>query len=623
MIPLTSSATVAAYPSTVSYLNPVQGLERCSSMVELKQLHSQIIKLGLSSDNDVMGRAIKFCALSNSGDLWYAHRIFEKMTEPDAFLYNTLIRGYLQCNLVTECIQLYLRMLDDCVVPNNFTFPPLIRACSADNGVEEGKQIHGHVVKLGFLEDRFSQNNLIYMYMKFESLEDARRVFDKMKEKDVVSWTTLISGYSQLGLLNEAYEVFRVMPQRSSAAWNAIIASFVQHNHFHQAFSLFNEMRSENVELDRYVIASMLSACTRLGALEQGEWIHGYMNRNGIEMDTKLATTIIDMYCKCGHLEKALEVFNRCSCKGLSTWNCMIGGLAMHGRGEAAVELFKAMELERITPDHITFLNLLSACAHSGLVETGREYFKYMTEVYGLEPRTEHFGCMVDLLGRAGLVEDARKLVEEMPMDVDSGILGALVGACKIHKNIEVGEEMGKRLIELDPNNSGRYVLLANLYASAGRWDDVANVRRLMNDKGVKKVPGLSVIEMEGRIAEFIAGGRTHPDSKKIYAKLEEMLERIRGLGYVPETEGVLHEIEEEEKENPLNYHSEKLAIAFGLLKTKAGETIRISKNLRVCRDCHQASKFISKAFNREIIVRDRNRFHHFIDGECSCKDFW
>ncbi|KAK9734855.1 hypothetical protein RND81_04G167800 [Saponaria officinalis] len=622
MLPLSTSAIVAS-TSTVSYLNPVQGLERCSSMAELKQLHSQIIKLGLSSDNDVMGRALKFCALSNSGDLWYAHQLLDKMPQPDAFLYNTLIRGHLECDFALECIHLYLRMLEDSVLPNNFTFPPLIRACCASYGVEEGKQIHSHVVKFGFLEDRFSQNNLIYMYVKFESLEDARRVFDKMPEKDVVSWTTLISGYSQTGFVNDAYEVFKLMPQRSAAAWNAMIASFVQHNHFHQAFSLFNEMRTQNVELDKYVIASMLSACTRLGALEQGEWIHGYMNEHGIEMDTKLATTIIDMYCKCGCLQKALEVFNGCSCKGVSTWNCMIGGLAMHGRGEDAIELFKAMELEKVAPDEITFLNLLNACAHSGLVDTGREYFNYMTRVHGIEPKMEHFGCMVDLLGRAGLLQDAKKLVEEMPMEADAGVLGALVGACKIHKNIELGEEMGKRVIKLDPNNSGRYVLLANLYASAGRWEDVADVRRMMNDTGVKKTPGMSVIEMDGRVEEFIAGGRTHPESQAIYAKLREILERIRGLGYMPETEGVPQEIEEEENENPLNFHSEKLAIAFGLLKTKAGDTIRISKNLRVCRDCHQASKFISKAFNREIIVRDRNRFHHFVDGECSCKDFW
>ncbi|XP_021716208.1 pentatricopeptide repeat-containing protein At5g66520-like isoform X1 [Chenopodium quinoa] len=616
-----SSALVAAAPP--SNPNPAKRLDKCSSMAELKQLHSQIIRLGLSSDNDVMGRAIKFCALSKSGDLVYAHQLFDKMPQPDAFIYNTLIRGYLQCYLARECLILYLRMLQDSVFPNNFTFPSLVRACCIDNWVVEGKQIHAHVVKFGFLNDGFSQNNLLYMYVSFGLLEEARRVFDKMPRRDVVSWTTLISGYSQLGLVNDAYDVFRSMPNRNSATWNAMIAAYVQHNRFHEAFALFNEMRTENVELDRYVIASMLSACTKLGALEQGEWIHGYIKKNDIKMDTKLATTIIDMYCKCGCLEKAFEVFNELPSKGISTWNCMIGGFAMHGRGEVAIEIFKAMEREAAAPDNITFLNVLSACAHSGLVETGRHYFKHMTEVHGLEPRMEHYGCMVDLFGRAGLLEEARKLVEEeMPMEADAGVLGALVGACKIHGNFELGEKFGKRLIELDPNNSGRYVLLANLYATAGKWDDVAKIRRLMNDRGVKKAPGFSVIEMEGMVSEFIAGGRAHPESREIYSKLDEVLERIKSLGYVPDTDGVLQDIDEEEKENPLNHHSEKLAIAFGLLKTKPGQTIRITKNLRVCRDCHQASKLISKAFDREIIVRDRNRFHHFKNGECSCNEF-
>lgn len=570
-----------------------------------------------------MGRAIKFCALSKSGDLDYAHQLFDKMPHPDAFIYNTLIRGYLQCRLARECFLLYLRMLEDSVMPNDFTFPSLIRSCCIENWVEQGSQIHAHVVKFGFIDDGFSLNNLIYMYMSVGFVEEARRVFDNMPQRNAISWTTLISGYSRLSLVDDARKVFRLMPNRDSAAWNAMIAAYVQHNRFHDAFALFDEMRATNVELDKYVIASMLSACTGWGALEQGEWIHRYIEKNGIEIDTKLATTIIDMYCKCGCLEKAFEVFNGLPSRGISTWNCMIGGLAVHGRGEAAIELFKDMEREMVKPDGITFLNVLNACAHSGLVDTGRHYFKYMTEVHGIEPGMEHFGCMADLLGRAGLVKEAKKLIEEMPMEANAGVLGAILGACKIHGNIELGEIMGRRLIELEPTNSGRYVLLANLYASAGRWEDVGKVRRLMNDRGVKKAPGFSVIEMEGTVSEFIAGGRAHPESREIYAKVDEMLKRIRSIGYMPDTDGMLQDIDKEEKENPLLFHSEKLAIAYGLLKTKPGQTIRISNNLRVCRDCHKASKLISKAFDREIIVRDRNRFHHFRNGECSCNDFW
>ncbi|MCL7049079.1 hypothetical protein MKW94_024224 [Papaver nudicaule] len=540
-----------------------------------------------------MGRVIKFCAISNAGDMNYALKVFDEIPKPDTFIYNTIIRGYLNSGLTKDCIILYSQMLEKEVYPNKFTYPCVIRACCNGNQIMESRQIHAHVFKFGFGEDKFCLNNLIHMYVNFESLDDARRVFDKMLNKDFVSWTTLITGYSKLGFLDDAYQVFESMPERNSASWNAMIAG-------------------------------MLSACTGLGALEQGGWIYEHINKSGIEVDSKLATTIIDMYCKCGCLDKAFEVFNGLKHKGISSWNCMIGGIAMHGQGKAAIELFEEMQIQMVAPDGITFVNLLSACAHRGLIEEGRHYFHLMKQVYGIEPRMEHFGCMVDMLGRAGFLEEARKLIDEMPMSPDAGVLGALLGACKIYGEIELGEEIGKRVIELEPHNSGRYVLLANLYANVGRWDDVARVRKLMNDRGVKKVPGFSVIEMDGVVSEFIAGGRMHPESKDIYAKVDEMLKCIRSVGYIPETDAVLHDIvEEEEKENPLYFHSEKLAIAYGLLKTKPGSIIRISKNLRVCKDCHQASKFISKVFDREIIVRDRNRFHHFKNGECSCKDYW
>ncbi|KAK2969658.1 hypothetical protein RJ640_025835 [Escallonia rubra] len=612
----------ATPPPLSSHKIPLYALDSCSNMAELKQHHSHIIRLGLSSDNDAMGRVIKFCALSESGCLTYALKAFDKMPHPDAFLYNTIIRGFLQSQLTRNCILLYSQMLQDSVAPNKFTFPPVIRACSVSNAVEEGEQVHAHVLKYGLQSDGFSQNNLIHMYVNFQCLEEARRIFDKNSKRDVVSWTTLISGYSRLGCVDQARELFELMPEteRSSVSWNAMIAAYVQSNRFHKAFAMFGRMRSEEVVLDKYVAASMLSACTGLGALEQGEWIHGYIKRSEIEVDPKLATTIIDMYCKCGCLDKAFDVFNGLPSKGVSSWNCMIGGLAMHGKGEAAIELLKKMEREAVAPDYVTFVNVLSACAHSGLIEEGHHYFHHMTEVYGVEPGKEHFGCMVDLLGRAGKLEEARMLIDEMPMSPDVGVLGALLGACKIHGNIELGEQIGKKVIELEPHNSGRYVLLANIYANAGRWEDVANVRKLMNDRGVRKAPGLSVIEMKGSVNEFIAGGRTHPNAKEIYEKVDEMLNCIRSIGYVPDREGVLHDINEEERENPLYYHSEKLAIAFGLLKAKPGEILRITKNLRVCKDCHEASKLISKFFDQEIIVRDRNRFHHFRDGEFTGK---
>lgn len=613
------------HPSITSYkATALKGLESCSTMAELKQYHSQFIKLGLSLDNDAMGRVIKFCAISKQGELSYALKVFDCLPNPDTFVYNTILRGYSQSVLYGNVMVLYTHMLESFVMPNKFTFPPVIRACCIDFAVKEGMQVHAQVIKLGFGSDSFCQNNLIHMYLNFNCLENAKRLFDNLDKKDDVSWTTLISGYSQRGCVDEAFGLFESMPVQNPAAWNAMIAAYVQNNRFHEAFDLFDRMRKANMLMDNFVAASMLSACTRLGALDKGEWIHEYVKKCGVEVDSKLATTIIDMYSKCGSLDKAFEVFNGLPSKGISSWNCMVGGLAMHGKGEAAIELFKKMEKEsNITPDYITFVNVLSACAHSGLVEEGRYYFRYMSEVYGIKHGMEHYGCLVDLLGRAGLLEEAREAINEMPMRADVGVLGALLGACRIHGNIDLGEEIGRQVIELEPTNSGRYVLLANLYARAGRWEDVANIRKLMNDRGVKKAPGCSAIELEGAVNEFIAGGRAHPEAKETYAKAEEMLDSIRAAGYMPDTDGVLYDTGEEEREHPLYYHSEKLAIAFGLLKTKPCKVIRITKNLRICKDCHQASKLISKVYDREIIIRDRNRFHHFKAGECSCKDYW
>ncbi|KAL1301099.1 pentatricopeptide repeat-containing protein At5g66520-like [Arachis ipaensis] len=596
----------------------------CSSMAELKQHHSLLIRLGLSSDNHAISPLITFSSLSPYGDLRYAVTLFSTLSNPDTFLFNTLIRAFSLSQTPSTSLLFYSDMLHRSLSPNNFTFPSLIKSSSLSATIHHGRQVHAHVLKFGFGSDVYALNALAHMYVGFGLLGDARKVFDRMTVRSVVSWTIMISGYSQWGLVDEALAVFELLPQKNSVAWNAVIAAFVGSNRFREAFGLFHRMRKEQeVELDMYVAATMLSACTGVGALEMGEWIHRYVVRSGIDLDSKLATTIIDMYCKCGCLDKAFEVFSGLQLKGLSSWNCMIGGFAMHGKGKDAIRLFREMEKEMVSPDSVTFVNVLSACAHSGLVEEGRYYFRYMTEVHGIEPAKEHYGCMVDLLARAGRLEEARKVIDEMPMNPDAGALGALLGACKIHGNLELGEEIGKRVIELEPGNSGRYVLLANIYADCGKWQEVANVRKVMNDRGVKKVPGFSMIEMEGTVNEFVAGERTHPLAQEVYAKVGEILESIKMVGYVPKNEGVLHDLAEEEEESPLFYHSEKLAIAYGLLKTKPGETLRITKNLRVCKDCHQACKLISKVYECDIILRDRNRFHHFSNGSCSCNDYW
>lgn len=502
----------------------LQGIESCSIMVEIKQYHARIIKFGLSSDNDSIGRVIKFCA-SRFGDIEYALKVFDEIPDPDVFIYNMIMKGLMQRHMVRTCIGFYLLMLESLVCPNSFTFPILIKACSDIVGCNEVvlcKQVHCHVVKFGLFLDVYCLNNLIQMYVKLQRLDEARKVFDQMIEPNAVSWTTMISGYSKMGLVDEAYDVFMLMDDKKSnpAACNAMLTAYVQSNRFHESFAIFRKLQTENVPFDKSMATTMLSSCSSLGALELGKWIHKKIIHDSVEMDSKLVASILDMYCKCGCLDKAFEFFTSIPQKviSLSSWNIMIGGMAMHGQGAAAVNLFKEMERKRIIPDSITFVNLLNACSHSGLVKQGQFYFQYMFEFYGIQRKPEHYGCITDLLGRAGMFSKALKLVEEMEQSIgpDASVLGALLGACRIHKNIHLGEQIGKRLIELEPENSGRYVLLANLYANVGRWEDVASVRNLMSINGVKKSPGSSMIELHSVVNEFITGENSHQESSKI-----------------------------------------------------------------------------------------------------------
>jgi pentatricopeptide repeat protein len=477
--------------------------------------------------------------------------------------------------------------------------------------------------KFGFSSDTFARNNLLCMYLDCGCPYDAWKVFQASVDRNIVAWTTMISGLSKAGFIDDARRLFDEMPEKNLVSWNAMISGYVLAGLFKEALNLFDQMQAEGIEINKYVGASVLAACTGLGMLEKGKLIHRQIESSEIEVDYKLAAAVVDMYCKCGCLEKAIEVFNSLKRKGLSVWNCMIGGFAVHGRGIDAIQVFKQMEVKGVIPDDITLLNVLSACAHSGLVAEGKHYFDYMVQKYNIEPKMEHYGCMVDMLGRAGLLKEAKQVLDEMPMYPDADILGALLGACKIHGVVDLGQEIGKRAIELDSSNSGRYVLLAHLYAGAGKWDDAAEIRKLMSDRGVHKEAGHSLIEMNGAVHEFVCGSGSHTQAKEIYSMLDEMLRRIEAEGYRANAGMVSHNVAHEQKEETSYYHSEKLAIAFGLIHTKPGDTVRIMKNLRVCRDCHEATKFVSRAFDREIIVRDRNRFHHFRRGECSCNDYW
>jgi pentatricopeptide repeat protein len=345
--------------------------------------------------------------------------------------------------------------------------------------------------------------------------------------------------------------------------------------------------------------------------------------RMGLEDNVYVGTSVVDMYSKCGRVEMARKAFQKIKGKNILSWSAMIAGCGMHGHGQEALEDFSEMRRSGLKPNYITFISVLAACSHAGLLKEGRYWYNAMRREFGIEPGVEHYGCMVDLLGRAGCLDEAYALIREMKVEPDAAMWGALLSACRIHKNVELAEISAKRLFELDATNSGYYVLLSNIYAEAGMWKDVERMRVLVKTRGIDKPPGYSSVELKGKTHVFYVGDKSHPQHSKIYSYLEKLLERMQEAGYVPNTGSVFHDLDEEDKESMLRIHSEKLAIAFALMNSVQGSIIHVMKNLRVCTDCHTAIKIITKLTGREIVVRDIQRFHRFREGSCSCGDYW
>lgn len=449
-------------------------------------------------------------------------------------------------------------------------------------------------------------------------------MFDGSSELDIVAWNSMLEGYANCKDGKSLHRLFDQMPHRDVVSWNTMIAFYVQMGEFGEAATMFRLMRESGEQPNQVTLISVLSAVAYLGALAQGRWLHAYIDKHGIELNENLGSALISMYSKCGCLEGAIQAFEKTNRKSVDTWNAMISGFASNGHSVKALEFFLKMEDCEVQPNAITFSCVLNACSHARLVKDGVEYFRKMTEVYGIEPDIAHYGCMVDLYGRAGFFDEAEEMMRKMPMEPDAVMWKALLAACKTHGNFKMGERAGIKLIELAPNDHTSYVLLSNMYAMADNWDGVCKVRKMMWERSVKKVPGCSSIELDGVIHEFLVGDINHSRKKEIYEMLDEMGDQLKLAGYEPDTKQVLLDIDEEDvKQTSLSHHSEKLAIAFGFISTKPSTTIRVVKNLRVCSDCHSAIKLLSKIYDRNIIVRDSNRFHHFTNGSCSCGDYW
>lgn len=553
-------------------------------------VQSLAIKVGCHFHEHVLTCLISL--YSKCGDTSTAQAFFELIGKPDLIAYNAMISGY-SCNNKTELsIQLFKELLFSGERVNSSTVVALIPVFHPFGHLNLASLIHGFCVKYGVIFISSVSTALTTVYCRLNEIESARKLFDESTEKSLALWNSMISGYAQNGQTE-------------------------------MAISLFREMQNLDIHPNPVTITSILSACSQLGALSLGKWVHDMIKRESFESNIFVATALVDMYAKCGSIEEARRLFDTMREKNVVTWNAMISGYGLHGHGQKALLLFDEMLCYRVPPTGVTFLSILYACSHAGLVAEGEKIFHSMVHDHCFKPSPEHYACMVDILGRAGKLQDALEFINGMPIKPGPAEWGSLLAACMIHKNSNLAHLASDKLFQLDPENVGYYVLLSNIYSIDRNYSRAALVRQVVKKRNLAKTPGCTLIEVKGHPHVFMSSDWSHPESKSIYAMLEKLMEKMRDAGYQMETTTALHDVEEEEKELMVKVHSEKLAIVFGLITSEPGAEIRIIKNLRVCLDCHNFTKFVSKITERIIIVRDANRFHHFKDGACSCGDYW
>ncbi|CAL5046469.1 unnamed protein product [Urochloa decumbens] len=578
-------------PDSTTLASVLRAAAEVANVAMGRCVHGYGVKCGLAEHEHVVTGLMSLYA--KCGDMVCARCLFDRMEDPDLVAYNALIAGYSVNGMVESSTELFKKLAASGWRPNPSTLVAVIPVYSPFGHELLARCLHGFVVKARLDADALVSTALTTLYCRLNDMESARSMFDAMPEKTMESWNAMISGYAQNGLTE-------------------------------MAVALFQQMQALNVQPNPITISSTLSACAQLGALSMGKWVHKIIAKENLELNVYVMTALIDMYAKCGSIAEARSIFDRMDNKNVVSWNAMISGYGLHGQGAEALKLYKAMLDAHILPTSSTFLSVLYACSHGGLVDEGRTVFHVMTNEYKITPGVEHCTCMVDLLGRAGKLKEAFELISEFPKSaVGPGVWGALLGACMVHKDSDLAKLASQKLFELDPENAGYYVLLSNLYTSKKRYSEAAVVRQEAKSRKLVKTPGCTLIEIGDKPHVFMAGDHVHPQAEAIYSYLEKLTAKMIEAGYQPVTEAALYDVEEEEKEHMVKVHSEKLAIAFGLLSTEPGTEIRIIKNLRVCLDCHNATKFISKVTQRLIVVRDASRFHHFRDGVCSCGDYW
>ncbi|GKV31533.1 hypothetical protein SLEP1_g40215 [Rubroshorea leprosula] len=574
----------------------IQHLRRCNHFLSSTSAHAFLLKSGLLTDTVTTNHLINsYVRLSRIED---AQQLFDEMTEPNVVSYTSLMVGYVNLGQPQNALCLFREMGRRWVMPNEFTFATLVNACSILADLRIGRKIHAHVEILGFQRDLVVCSSLVDMYGKCNDIDAARLVFDSMPMdcRNVVSWTSMIAACAQNARGNEALQVFR--------EFNWFISDYP----------------------NEFMLASVVNACASLGRLNSGKTTHGAAIRHGHDWNDIVATALVDMYAKCGFITYSNKVFQRISTPSVISYTSMIVAAAKYGLGKISLELFDEMLSRRIRPNDVTFVGVLHACSHSGLVEEGLEHLNSMQSKHGVVPDAKHYVCVVDMLGRTGRLDEAYRLARSIEVGIDEGAIlwGTLLSASRLEGRVDIAVEAGKRLLKSNQQVSGAYVTLSNTYALAGEWETAHSLRSEMKHSGVSKEPGCSWVEIKDSTYVFYAGNTSCERGSEVFNLLKELEGKMREKGYTGGTTRLAYiDIEEEAKRERLGLHSEKLALAFGLLSIPSGVTIRIMKNLRMCWDCHEAFKLISEITKRDFVVRDLNRFHHFKSGSCTCKDFW
>ncbi|XP_007032019.2 PREDICTED: putative pentatricopeptide repeat-containing protein At2g01510 [Theobroma cacao] len=679
-------------PDYVTFATLLSGCNDAGVDKEFIQVHACVVKLGYESSLMICNSLVDSYCKTNHLDL--ACRVFNEMPERDSVSINALITGFSKDGLYEDAISLFLEMQNFGYKPSDFTFAGVLSAGIGLNALAFGKQIHGLLVKTGFVWNVFVANALLDFYSKHDCLVEARRFFDEMPNLDGISYNviitcyawfgeheeavrlfrelqftrfnqrqfpfatmlsiaantldlqmgqqihslaivttadsellvgnSLVDMYAKCGRFEEAETIFRSLAHRSTVPWTALISGYVQKGFHEEGLNLFNEMHKAGVRADQATFASILKASANLASLSLGKQLHSFVIRTGFMSNVFSGSALLDMYAKCGSIKDAIQLFRDMPERNIVSWNALISAYAQNGDGEATLDSFEKMVQSGFQPDSVSFLSVLSACSHCGLVQEGLRYFRSMTQSHKLVPKKEHYASMVDMFCRSGQFNEAEKLMAEMAFDPDEIMWSSVLNSCRIHKNEELARKAADQLFRMEVlRDAAAYVSMSNIYAAAGQWDNVGKIKKAMRERGIRKVPAYSWVEIRHKVHVFSANDMLHPQREEIRKKIDMLSEQMEKEGYKPDTGCALHDVDEKIKIGTLKYHSERLAIAFALISTPEGSPILVMKNLRACTDCHAAIKVISKIVGREITVRDSSRFHHFKDGICSCGDYW